>query len=302
MGRKELGDLGATVEALLGQSVDEASSSLSKWLTDSGTSAEDPIFVGATEGVRSAYDNAEERMQALSDSLKKTFPQLEMKVLSGSEEANLELCAVRYAAEAVLGAKGCGLLSMGGASCQLTTPNSTDVTSLKAGFRQAASTTGEKKPVPFAAIMEGLSESAKTEELASSWRKAITDGLVPQCEQLSLSSNLSGTFVGISTTFFVAQRSGIASQRVAGDVAREAVGKEIEKALAASPTIEDMKKQNAKVQQELSSDITLEVLLDKLFDLSKTEFYFERFWEVPSGNPYVSNWGSGKALVLAGLV
>lgn len=309
---------------------DAAAATVIGWLRRCGVGPGEPVYVGGTAGVRDAVGAgrvAEAAVAAFTTALAdasagdgggdggESGGGVRYETVSAVDEATYELAATRYAAAAVLGLglDGAGLLSMGGSSSQLV-GGGDGPRSFPCGCRSAV-----PRQVPPAAAGRGrvagaiesvmfqdgvlrstaalADESQPSAAAAEAWAAVVASALPSGVPRLG------GAYVGISTAFWVAKAAGLASTLATAAEAKAAVRAHVAELVAATPTTAGWRAKSVREAEALSSAVALGVLLDTLFSDDAT-LYFERSWSVPagSGNTFVSNWATGKALALSGLL
>lgn len=292
-----------------GKGVDSAASTIDAWLSDCGVNRDiGLLYIGGTAGLRTAIDSGkfgDEWVLGVEEALSKQWPAVSFQAISGEEEAALELAATRFAASSNLQRDGVGLFSLGGGSLQLVDYMGDIHHSFKFGCRYATPKDSSFKPVYFKEDIlyspEALAdEKQSTSVAANAWRTTLSEAL----SQVEESNKLCGSYVAISTSYWVARHAGISSRLLTVTEAKDGIRKHCERLLEESPLTADWRKrfeENPREAEKLSAAIVVDVFLEKMFR-DDAEIYFERQWKVPStsDNEFITNWPAGKALEIFG--
>mmetsp|Transcript_21953 Transcript_21953/g.54241 ORF Transcript_21953/g.54241 Transcript_21953/m.54241 type:complete len:884 (+) Transcript_21953:26-2677(+) len=288
-----------------GKGVNGAATVIGEWLSECGVSKDiGLLYIGGTAGLRTAIDCgkfSDGWVLGVEEALSKQWPVVFFEAISGQTEAALELAATRFAASSNLHRDGVGLLSLGGGSTQMVEHMGDSHHSFYFGCRYVTPKDTSLKPVYFKEDILYSPEALADEhhsalEAANAWRNTVSEAL----SEVEESSKLSGSYVAISTTYWVARFAGISSRLLTVAEAKEGIRRYHDKLLQESPLTADWRKmieENPKDAEKLSSNIVVDVVLDRMFR-DDAEIYFERQWKVPStsDNEFITNWPTGKAL------
>lgn len=282
-----------------------AASILDSYLTANGVSPSTTVFIGGTAGIRQAIrygrlnDSILEKVEMeLATTMKR--PDTWFEIVEGMWEGRFELDAMRMATLENLGVADAGLFPLGGQSTQIVDYGGSEVSAtFQLGIKSCVpQDMGDKEErIYFRDILIQATKKGESAIVAAErWRDICRLTLAhPQGRD--------GFFIGVSTNYWIAIRAGIASQTISVTDAKIAISLYEQRLVEQQPmAIEWLKLLDDKPNEaeKLSGAVALGVMLDRLLT-EDAKLYFEREWTV-GGHVFVTNWSTGKALHLLGLL